>query len=394
MNRKFSLIVLLATIGLTIWFLESRKVTPSYTGVQAGGEAINLDSATLSQENVGIKATSTESQLISEALSAIARKDKEKGFEPASEIVGPTGFINTDSNFRLKNLIGKKVILLDFWTYSCINCIRTLPYLTSWYEKYKDQGFVIVGIHTPEFEFEKDINNVKTATTKYGINYPVILDSDYGTWGTYGNQYWPHHYLIDIAGYVVHDHIGEGAYEDTEKRIQALLEERAVALGESMPNKDGLVDVKPANLSGIGSPETYFGSLRNRNLGNGESGLTGSQSFVLPSRISSNLLFLKGDWNVQPEFATNVGAYSEIIFKYNSKNVYFVGSAPSNTTVTIYQDDVLVSGSGGADVKDGKVIIKDSRLYHLISNPDGPGEHTLRMIIETPGLEAFTFTFG
>src|SRR3989344_6519435 len=152
-------------------------------------------------------------------------QEKEKIYPAAKEIVAPAGFINVD-NVKIQDLIGKKVILVDFWTYSCINCQRTLPYLTSWYEKYKDQGLEIVGVHTPEFEFEKEYDNVVRATEQFGVTYPTVLDNDYGTWTAYKNRYWPHKYLIDIDGFIRYDHIGEGAYAETERVIQELLKEK------------------------------------------------------------------------------------------------------------------------------------------------------------------------
>jgi len=176
-------------------------------------------------------------------------QEKEKIYPAAKEIVAPAGFINVD-NVKIQDLIGKKVILVDFWTYSCINCQRTLPYLTSWYEKYKDQGLEIIGVHTPEFEFEKKIENVQWAIDKYGIKYPVALDNDYGTWNAYANRYWPRKYLIDIDGYVVYDHIGEGAYDATEKKIQELLRERMVRLNLSGEVAGGMVSPEGGGSGG------------------------------------------------------------------------------------------------------------------------------------------------
>ena len=138
---------------------------------------------------------------------------KAKQYPKAKEFITPSGFINTPA-FKLSDIVGKKVVLIDFWTYSCINCQRTIPYLNAWYNKYKDYGLVIVGVHTPEFDFEKDQSNVAAAVQKAGITYPVVMDNDQGTWNAYGNQYWPREYLIDIDGYVVHDHIGEGGYAE------------------------------------------------------------------------------------------------------------------------------------------------------------------------------------
>jgi thiol-disulfide isomerase/thioredoxin len=164
------------------------------------------------------------------AVKNVAKPGKAALYPVAKEIVDPTGFINTDK-ITISELIGKKVILIDFWTYLCINCQHTLPYLKSWYAKYKDQGFVIIGIHTPELPPERDPDNVRAAVKNYGIEYPVVLDNNYATWNAYNNRYWPALYLIDIDGYIVYTHFGEGAYTETEHTIQGLLRERAATLG-------------------------------------------------------------------------------------------------------------------------------------------------------------------
>lgn len=141
------------------------------------------------------------------------------------EIVKPSGFIHADP-FKLEDIVGKKIVMISFMTYGCINCIHTMPYLNAWYEKYKDQGFEIVGIHTPEFAYEHKIENVRSALEKYGIKFPVVLDNDYATWNAYGNNYWPRKYIIDLDGHIVYDHIGEGDYDGAEKKIQELLQDR------------------------------------------------------------------------------------------------------------------------------------------------------------------------
>src|SRR6266567_3096112 len=183
------------------------------------------------------KASSSSQQQLEKVISAATttngtfktiKLDKAQ-FQKAPEFAQIAGYINTPNNapLTLASLKGK-VVLVDFWTYSCINCIRTLPHLSDWYQRYSDKGFVIVGVHSPEFQFEKNYDNVKAAVQKFGIKYPVILDSDHGTWNAYGNQYWPRDYLVDSQGYIRHDHIGEGDYNVTESAIQSLLAERAV----------------------------------------------------------------------------------------------------------------------------------------------------------------------
>lgn len=202
---------------------------------------------------------------------------------PYTEIANPAGFVNTPS-ITMKELIGKKVILVDFMTYSCINCQRTFPYMVAWYGKYKDMGLEIIGIHTPEFAFEKNIDNVRSAMKRFGITYPVVLDNDYGTWHAYKNNYWPRKYLIDIHGNVVYDHAGEGNYEITEMKIRELLDERAKVLGQAS-SKSGS-DLAVHNLTETQtfaqSPETYFGALRNEYLANGIQHRTGVASICNP----------------------------------------------------------------------------------------------------------------
>jgi thiol-disulfide isomerase/thioredoxin len=170
---------------------------------------------------------------IVEANGTITRVQIDKSqFKLAPELTKIPGFINSEP-ITLADLRGK-VVLVDFWTYSCINCIRTIPYLNAWYEKYSDNGLVIVGVHTPEFEFEKDYNNVRAAVEKFGIRYPIAQDNEKETWKAYENRYWPRKYLIDPDGYIRYDHIGEGAYAETEKVIQSLLAERTEHIGANI----------------------------------------------------------------------------------------------------------------------------------------------------------------
>ncbi|MEK7505882.1 MAG: redoxin family protein, partial [Patescibacteria group bacterium] len=279
--------------------------------------------------------------------------------------------------------------LLDFWTYSCINCQRTFPYLNSWHEKYADKGFVIVGMHTPEFEFEKKYENVVAAAKMFGLKYPIVQDNDYGTWRAYGNQYWPRHYLIDIDGYIVEDHIGEGGYEETEKKIQELLAEKMARLGES-----GKVDMSLTKESAVpraSSPETYFGSLRNQYLGNGTPGQAGAAKFVAPQSPSPNTLYLDGKWNITPEYAENDGV-AKIIYRYKAQNVYLVMSSKQGATAQILLDGKPVT-IPGADVKNGKVGVKEERLYTLVSGKVVE-EHILEIIIDTGSINVYAFTFG
>lgn len=325
-------------------------------------------------------------------------KEKTGKYPAAKEIVNPSGFINVNK-ITVKELVGKKVILIDFWTYSCINCQRTTPYLNGWYEKYRDKGLEIIGVHTPEFKFEQKYENVLAAVKKFGIKYPVVQDNEYSTWTAYENRYWPRKYLIDIDGFVVYDHIGEGAYEETEKKIQELLEERAkvLKLKEEITGEITKPGISEVDFTKILSPEIYFGAARNDHLGNGKPNTRGLQSLIEPDVIELNTLYIAGDWDFQDEFAESKGQ-GKIIFKYNAKSVHLVASAEDTATIRILRNGKPLESEAGIDVvkRNGARIINvsEARLYNLIEDPAGYGEHTLEIIVETPGLRAFTFTFG
>ncbi|HVP96096.1 redoxin domain-containing protein [Methanoregula sp.] len=320
--------------------------------------------------------------------------EKAKLYPYAKEIAEPSGFVNVD-NITIASLVGKDVILVDFWTYSCINCERTIPYLNLWYEEYHDQGLEIIGVHTPEFQFEHDIDNVRMAVQKFGIQYPVVLDNNYATWDSYGNKYWPEDYLIDIDGFIVYHHIGEGNYNETEAEIQDLLRERAGALGLniSISNATSVPSNAVAvNFSDVGSPETYFGAARNQYLANGNASVTGLQMLAIPPQVQLNGLYLSGTWNFADQYAENTGTAS-IVFPYDAKNVYFVASAKNATAVQVLLDGKPVTDMAGPDVTNGTVTIQADRLYSLVQG-SGYGLHTLELDIPEPGLNAYTFTFG
>lgn len=316
---------------------------------------------------------------------------------PYKEITKPSGYVNTNGQaITIADYIGKKIVLLDVMTYSCINCQRTFPYAVAWYEKYKDQGLVIIGIHTPEFAFEKNIKNVEEAMKRFGINFPVVLDNEYGTWNAYGNRYWPRKYLIDIYGNVVYDHIGEGAYEETEKKIQALLAERAAFLGTAAGgvNVSLAASTIPEKTTAARSPETYFGSARNEYLANGVVGTNGEQALVLPMLPpQANALYLGGIWNLAPEYAETSSA-GRILYRYNAAEVYIVADADTATQIEVWQDGKKVTTERGADVSvGGVVVVKASSLYTLIKNAQ-PGEHTLELRVLEGKARFYAFTFG
>lgn len=319
-------------------------------------------------------------------------------YSPAQELVRPGKFINSQA-FELRDVIGKKVILLNFWASSCINCARTLPYLGAWWDKYKDEGLLVLGVHTPEFGFEKEYESVFNAVRRLGIKYPVVQDNNSETWNAYGNDYWPHTYLIDIDGYIVYDHVGEGAYEEIETKLQELLSERKERGEENVELSTGFVEPKnvlATDPEKVKSPEVYFGALRNDYLDNGLRKSVSVQTLELPEdEPELNSLYLGGNWGFRDEFAHATKAPAKVLYRYSAKDVYMVASSEKNNRVKVIIDGKLIPNEmRGADVDSrGYLNIKDDRIYNIVKAKDY-GEHTLELIIESPALRIFLVTFG
>jgi cytochrome c biogenesis protein CcdA/thiol-disulfide isomerase/thioredoxin len=312
-----------------------------------------------------------------------------------TEFVNIAGYINSDP-IKLTDLVGRKVILVDFIDYSCINCQRTFPYMNDWYKKYKDQGLEIVAIHTPEFAFEKNIDNVRKGIDQFGLKFPIVLDNDYSTWNAYRNQYWPHKYLIDIHGNVVYDHIGEGEYAETEAEIVKLLNERKQFLNEA-----GTVAMSGSTMPDYqvqtASPETYFGADRNERFGNGAPYTAGQRTYAAPKgELMPNLFYLSGTWNLDKEYAAPVSADATLSYVFKATKMYIVAENPDGTPV---KATILLDGKpipewvSGADVKGGTITIDRSRLYQIFSQPT-PEPHRIDIIFAAPGVRVYTFTFG
>lgn len=316
-------------------------------------------------------------------------------FKKVPKLEGIAGYINIAPE-ELKEKIKGKVVLYDIWTYSCINCQRTLPYITAWDEKYSDKGLVIIGIHSPEFEFEKDINNVQAAVQKFGIKYPVILDNDMTIWRSFENHYWPRKYLADDQGYIRYDHIGEGNYDETEKKIQELLKERAQNLGLNTVAAQPLVDIKEER-SESATPEIYFGYnfVEGRNQLGSQEGFSPENDikYSVPQNLRQNNFYLDGIWKNLPDKMRLISDSGRIILPYTAKQVNIVASGDS--TLTVYLDGKPLDPSKyGSDVSsDGKVITSNSKLYNLVKDTE-PSNHVLEIQVDKPGFEIYTFTFG
>lgn len=326
----------------------------------------------------------------------INTKIDKSGFKKAPELIGISDYLNTTPE-ELKKEMDGKVVLYDIWTYSCINCVRTLPYITAWDDKYADQGLLIIGIHSPEFEFEKDSENVKLAIEKHGINYPVVLDNDMKTWKAFENKYWPRKYIADHEGYLRYDHIGEGGYQETEKIIQQLLEERSNALGIQTAPSVPLVDIEEFQHSMFRTPELYFGYkfAQNRNqLGNDEGFQPGKIiSYSEPKNTDLHKFYLIGDWKNYEDNMELISDTGSIKLLYNAKEVNIV--TDKHAKLEIFLDDLPLSPDySGKDITEGnKVKVTDAGLYNII-NSDNSSTHLIEIKVNGKGFQIFTFTFG
>jgi thiol-disulfide isomerase/thioredoxin len=317
-------------------------------------------------------------------------------FKKAPDLKGITGYINT-TPYELEEKIKGKVVLYDIWTYSCINCIRTLPFITAWDEKYSDQGLLIIGVHSPEFEFEKDINNVKTAVDKYGINYPVVLDNDKETWDAFENRYWPRKYIADHEGFIRYDHIGEGAYDETEKIIQELLKERADSMEMDISVTGDLVEINEFEHSWLRTPELYFGfnfaSGRNQ-LGNSE-GFVPNQNveYSVPDQFILHNFYLEGTWTNLEGSMKLISDSGRIFLPFVAKEVNIVTAGEADLEIFL-DGKVIPTESAGEDVgTEGRLHSHHPGLYNVVTT-DESKQHFLEILVKDPGFEIFTFTFG
>jgi cytochrome c biogenesis protein CcdA/thiol-disulfide isomerase/thioredoxin len=305
----------------------------------------------------------------------------------APEFVDTQQWFNTpgDKPLTLKSLRGK-VVLVDFWTYSCINCLRTLPYLTAWDERYRDDGLTIVGIHSPEFPFEKDAGNVADAIQRNGIEYPVAQDNELTNFTRYGTEYWPAEYFIDAKGRVRYVHFGEGEYGEKEKIIRELLAEAGRSVGAGGSGAQGI-----EASAGVTTPESYLGSLRADRFVNGPIA-AGTRNFGSPGTPPTNQLAYSGRWKVAPESATAKGGALELSF--GARRVYLVlGSPGESRRVRVLLDGKPIPDRlAGADVHGGVVTVSGQRLYDLVDLPKVE-DRTLRLVPES-GVMGYAFTFG
>jgi cytochrome c biogenesis protein CcdA/thiol-disulfide isomerase/thioredoxin len=313
-------------------------------------------------------------------------------------LVGVVEWLNSPP-LTVEGLRGK-VVLVDFWTYSCINCLRTIPYIKAWADKYKDQGLVVIGVHSPEFAFEKNTDNVRRAVRDLKIDYPVAVDSDYAIWRVFFNQYWPAHYFFDVQGRLRYHHFGEGEYAESEHVIQELLAEA----GKTGVSK-GVVAINAAGAEAasdeddVQSPETYIGYERAANFASAESAAkNASQAYSLPPALQLNQWGLAGNWTVESEKAVSGSADGRIAFRFHARDLHLVlgpGEDGKPVRFRVLLDGRKPGNDHGADIDaQGDGTVTEQRLYQLVRQSDGVKDRTFEIEFLDPGGQAFAFTFG
>ncbi|HEY1903810.1 MAG TPA: cytochrome c biogenesis protein DipZ [Terracidiphilus sp.] len=315
-----------------------------------------------------------------------------------AKISGATAWINSPP-LTPASLRGK-VVLVDFWTYSCINCLRTLPYIKAWYAKYKDSGLVIIGVHTPEFPFEKDEANVRKAVKELGITYPVAMDNDYRIWRNFNNEYWPADYFIDAAGHIRHHEFGEGNYDESEERIRSLLEEAShQPLPAAATNIAGGGAEAAPDSDEVKSPETYVGYERAQNFASpGGLDQDASRRYEAPSSFQLNQWAFTGNWKDAGQIATSLFPSCSILYRFHARDLHLVlGPSKGGQTIRfrVTLDGKAPGADHGVDIDaDGYGTVTEDRLYQLIRQHGSIQDRTFRIEFLVPGVQAYAFTFG
>ena len=311
---------------------------------------------------------------------------------------GATGWLNSQP-LTATGLRGK-VVVIDFWTYSCINWLRTLPYVRAWAGKYRDRGLVVIGVHTPEFPFEKDVDNIRKAAKDMRVDYPIAIDSDYAMWRAFKNEYWPALYFVDAHGQIRHHNFGEGEYEQSERVIQQLLAEAGIAgVGHELVAVDAGGVEAAADWGSLKSPETYAGYERAENFASPGGAVPDKpRVYSAPARLSLNQWALSGDWTVKKQVALLNGANGRIAYRFHARDLNLVmGPAARGTSVRfrVLLDGQPPGAAHGIDVDDrGIGTVTEPRVYQLIRQPMPISDRQFEIEFLDSGPEAYSFTFG
>jgi len=317
--------------------------------------------------------------------------------DPLSALLGKRTWLNGQP-LAAADLRGK-VVLVNFWTYSCINSLRPLPYLRAWAEKYGKDGLVVIGVHTPEFGFEKDLGNVRTAIAAQGIRYPVTLDSDYAVWRAFGNRGWPGFYFIGADGRVRHYALGEGDYARSEQLIQQLLAEAGRPAHAAIADIPGQAIQAAADWASLGSPETYLGHAQAQNFASpGGARADRPSQYGMPATLARNHWGLAGSWTIGGEFATLDRGGGSVRYRFHARDLHLVLGTPARDRPARFRvtiDGAAPGADHGVDVDaKGIGIVREDRLYQLVRQARPVADRTFEIEFLDPGVRAYVFTFG
>jgi cytochrome c biogenesis protein CcdA/thiol-disulfide isomerase/thioredoxin len=404
-KRGLGALVLVAVVaiglGLDTGFLTQASLAGTASLEQGllnklqGAEKGPTSSVVMGKDDAGAMMSGNPGMMMQAKPKALAEALPIEDLVPSLD--GAVQWLNSPA-LSMKSLKGK-VVLVDFWTYSCINCIRAIPYVKAWAEKYKDQGLVVIGVHAPEFAFEKKVSNVEKAVNDLGISYPVAIDNDYAIWRAFDNQYWPAHYFIDAEGRVRHHHFGEGEYDQSEKVIQQLLSEA----GEKNV-ADDIVEVKAkgaeaaSDRGNVQSPETYVGWQRAENFAGSEGTVNDMAHVYIAAEPRLNEWGLTGNWTVNAENAALNDKDGSIYYRFHARDLHLVlgpdsDGKPVRFKVTI--DGKAPGDNHGVDTDaDGNGTVTEQRLYQLVRQAGSVGDHTFEIWFQDTGVQAYAFTFG
>jgi thiol-disulfide isomerase/thioredoxin len=313
-------------------------------------------------------------------------------------LAGATGWLNSPP-LTAAGLRGK-VVLVDFWTYTCINWLRTLPYLRAWAQTYQDHGLVVIGVHTPEFDVEHDLDNVRRAVRDLGVDYPVAVDSDYAIWTAFDNHYWPALYVVDAQGQVRHHRFGEGGYQQVEMILRQLLTEAgAGGIDQDLVSVDAGGVEAPADWDSLWSPENYLGYERTENFASPDGAVLGTrQVYAVPARLRLNHWAVAGDWTVNRQAIVLNAPDGRIAYRFHARDLHLVmaPTAPgSPIRFRVLLDGQPPGAAHGVDIDDqGNGTLTEPRLYQLVRQPGPIGERTFEVSFLDPGVQAYAFTFG
>jgi thiol-disulfide isomerase/thioredoxin len=313
-------------------------------------------------------------------------------------LAGASGWLNSPP-LTAMDLRGR-VVLVNFWTYTCINWLRQLPYLRAWAEKYQGDGLVVLGVHTPEFDVERDLDNVRRAVTDLRVGYPVVIDNDYVIWDAFGNRYWPALYFVDAQGRIRHHRFGEGDYEQSEAIIQRMLTEAGTGrIGHELVSVDAAGVEAAADWDSLWSPENYLGYGRTENFASSNGAVLDTpHGYAAPARLGLNHWALSGDWTVDREAIVLNQAGGRILYRFHARDLNLVMAPPAPGTSVRFQvriDGQPPGAAHGTDADDhGDGTLTDPRLYQLVRQPGPVAERTFAITFLDPGVQAYAFTFG